>query len=92
MIIKEYYTTRFDGVELEISFSDQGLVVVRDGVSYDEAVDIKDLHREYEEGRILVSNPTTAVSYWVRKIKDEEKSIEDVPEWMRSAVEEALRN
>lgn len=92
MIIKEYYTTRLDGVELEISFSDQGLVVVRDGVSYDEAVDIKDLHREYEEGRILVNNPITAVSYWVRKIKDEEKTIEDVPKWMRSSVEESLRN
>lgn len=91
MLIKQYYMTRPDGVELEITFSDQGRVVVRDGVSYDEAIDVKNRHLEYTEGRVLVYDPVSAVEYWTKKINEEEAVIDDVPEWMRERVEDALR-
>lgn len=51
MIIKEYYTTRKDGVNLYKTYSDQNLYIrqVETGVEYVEAIDIENAPYTYEE-------------------------------------------
>ena len=48
-IITEYYTTRDDGVVLNRTYSDKGMMIERDGVRYDEAIDPAELDRQYTE-------------------------------------------
>lgn len=48
-IIKEYYRTREDGVILERTYSDKGVMIERDGKRYDEAIDPREYNRDYEE-------------------------------------------
>lgn len=48
-IITEYYKTRDDGVVLNFTYSDKGMVIERDGVRYDEAIDPAELNRQYTE-------------------------------------------
>ena len=49
MIITEYYKTREDGVVLNRTYSDKGMMIERDGVRYDEAIDPAELNRKYTE-------------------------------------------
>lgn len=49
MIITEYYRTRSDGVVLNRTYSDQGMMIERDGVRYSEAIDPAGLGRVYTE-------------------------------------------
>ena len=49
MIKTEYFKTRADGVVLNRTFSDTGMMVERDGVRYSEAIDPADLNRTYTE-------------------------------------------
>ena len=49
MIITEYYMTRADGVVLNRTYSDKGMMIERDGVRYSEAVDPSELNRQYIE-------------------------------------------
>ena len=49
MIIVEYYKTRKDGVVLNRTYSDAGMMIERDGVRYSEAVDPAELGRAYTE-------------------------------------------
>ena len=49
MIKTEYYMTRFDGVVLNRTYSDAGMMIERDGVRYSEAIDPAELGREYIE-------------------------------------------
>lgn len=49
MIITEYYKTRGDGVVLNRTYSDKGMMIERDGVRYDEAIDPAELNRQYTE-------------------------------------------
>lgn len=49
MIVTEYYTTRSDGVILNRTYSDKGVMIEREGVRYDEAVDPAELNRQYIE-------------------------------------------
>lgn len=49
MIITEYYKTREDGVLLNRTYSDKGVMIARDGVRYDEAIDPAELNRQYTE-------------------------------------------
>lgn len=49
MIVTEYYRTRSDGVVLNRTYSDAGLLIERDGVQYSEAIDPADMGREYTE-------------------------------------------
>ena len=44
-IIAEYYKTRDDGVILNRTYSDNGVMIERDGVRYSEAVDPLDSGR-----------------------------------------------
>lgn len=48
-IITEYYMTRDDGVVLNRTYSDQGLMIEREGIRYSEAIDPADLNRQYTE-------------------------------------------
>jgi hypothetical protein len=49
MIITEYFRTREDGVVLNRTYSDQGMMIERDGVRYSEAIDPAELGRTYTE-------------------------------------------
>ena len=49
MIVTEYYGTRFDGVALNRTYSDKGMMIERNGVRYDEAIDPADFKRQYTE-------------------------------------------
>ena len=48
-IITEHYKTREDGVVLNRTYSDKGMMIDRDGVRYDEAIDPAELNRQYTE-------------------------------------------
>lgn len=49
MIVTEYYKTRSDGVVLNRTYSNNGMLIERDGVRYSEAIDPADLNRQYTE-------------------------------------------
>lgn len=49
MIVTEYYKTRSDGVVLNRTYSDKGMMIERDGVRYSEAIDPAELGRVYTE-------------------------------------------
>ena len=49
MIVTEYYKTRSDGVVLNRTYSDAGVMIERNGVRYTEAIDPVELDRQYTE-------------------------------------------
>jgi hypothetical protein len=49
MLITEYYMTRDDGVVLNRTYSDTGMMIKRDGVRYSEAIDPAELNCQYTE-------------------------------------------
>jgi hypothetical protein len=49
MIITEHYRTREDGVVLNRTYSNKGMMIERDGVRYSEAIDPADAERVYTE-------------------------------------------
>ena len=49
MLITEYFMTRDDGVVLNRTYSDLGMMIERDGVRYAEAIDPAELNRQYIE-------------------------------------------
>ena len=50
MIVREFYRTRKDGVNLYRTYSDAGFAIIRnDGVEYDEAIDVEDAPYTYTE-------------------------------------------
>lgn len=49
MIVTEFYRTREDGVVLNRTYSDNGMMIERDGVRYSEAIDPAELNRQYTE-------------------------------------------
>ena len=62
MIVTELYRTREDGVVLNRTYSDAGMMIERDGVRYSEAIDPAELNRQYTETDepIEVDNHTEA--------------------------------
>ena len=48
-IVTEYYRKRTDGVVLNRTYSDKGMMIEREGVRYAEAIDPAELGREYTE-------------------------------------------
>ena len=54
MIITEYFRTREDGVVLNRTYSDKGMMIERDGVRYSEAIDPAELNRQYTETDELI--------------------------------------
>ena len=61
-IITEYYKTREDGVVLNRTYSDIGMMIKRDGIEYSEAIDPQELNRVYIETDIPIINDEEAVS------------------------------
>ena len=50
MIVREFYRTRKDGVNLYRTYSDAGFTIIRnDGVEYDEAIDVENAPYTYTE-------------------------------------------
>ena len=50
MIVREFYRTRKDSVNLYRTYSDAGFTLIRnDGVEYDEAIDVEDAPYTYTE-------------------------------------------
>lgn len=49
MIVIEFYKIREDGVVLNRTYSDAGMMIERDGVRYSEAVDPAEFDRKYIE-------------------------------------------
>lgn len=51
MIVREFYKTREDGVRLNRTYSDEGLMIQKVGTDevYDEAVDVEGAPYVYEE-------------------------------------------
>ena len=50
MIVREFYITRKDGVNLYHTYSDAGFTIIRnDGVEYDEAIDVEGAPYTYTE-------------------------------------------
>ena len=56
MVITEYYKIRADGVALNRTYSDKGMMIERDGVRYDEAIDPAELNRQYTETDETIDN------------------------------------
>lgn len=56
MIITEYYRTRDDGVVLNRTYSDAGMMIEREGVQYSEAIDPAELNRQYAETDIPIAD------------------------------------
>ena len=66
MIVTEYYRTREDGVVLNRTYSDSGMMIERDGVRYSEAIDPAELNRQYtetDEPVEIVTEEATAEDY-----------------------------
>ena len=54
MIVTEYYMTRTDGVVLNRTYSDRGMMIERDGEKYEEAIDPEGSGRVYAETDYLI--------------------------------------
>lgn len=56
MIIREFYTTRDDGVNLYRHYSDKGVMLrqIETGILYGEPIDIEDAPYTYEETDELI--------------------------------------
>lgn len=58
MIVREYFRTRNDGVNLFRTYSDEGYMIkqVETGVVYDEAIDVESANYTYEETEEKIEN------------------------------------
>lgn len=65
MIVTEYYRTREDGVVLNRTYSDSGMMIERDGMRYSEAIDPAELNRQYVETDepVEIMDEATAADY-----------------------------
>jgi hypothetical protein len=59
MIVRVFYETRFDGVNLYRTYSDADLKIRKVGTDeiYDEAIDIEGAHYTYEESDMPIEEP-----------------------------------
>lgn len=56
MVIREYYKTRSDGVQLFRAYSDSGFKIIQNetGVAYTEAIDVENAPYTYTESDELI--------------------------------------
>lgn len=54
MVITEFYRTREDGVMLNRTYSDLGMMIEREGIRYSEAIDPAEFNRQYIETDELI--------------------------------------
>ena len=63
MIVRAFYRTRNDGVNLYRTYSDAGFTIIRnDGVEYDEAIDVEGAPYTYSESENKVEVMTDVPS------------------------------
>lgn len=62
MIIKEFYSTRKDGVKLFKTYSDGGFYIKKIGTEevYDEAIDVEGAPYQYEETETTILEETNS--------------------------------
>lgn len=62
MIIKEFYSTRKDGVKLFKTYSDEGFYIKKIGTEevYDEAIDVEGTPYTYEETETTILEETNS--------------------------------
>lgn len=62
MIIKEFYSTRKDGVKLYKTYSDEGFYIRKIGTEevYDEAIDVEGAPYTYEETETTILEGTNS--------------------------------
>ena len=60
MIIREFYITRKDGVNLYKTYSDKGVYIIKQGTDekYDEAIDVENTNYTYEETEEIIDYGT----------------------------------
>ena len=60
MIIREFYMTRTDGVNLYKTYSDKGVYIIKQGTGekYDIAIDVENANYTYEETEETIDNGT----------------------------------
>ena len=60
MIIREFYMTRTDGVNLYKTYSDKGVYIIKQGTDekYDEAIDVENTNYTYEETEEIIDYGT----------------------------------
>ena len=60
MIIREFYMTRTDGVNLYKTYSDKGVYIIKQGTDekYDEAIDAENTNYTYEETEEIIDYGT----------------------------------
>lgn len=63
MIVTEFYRTRDDGTNLVRTYSDNGCLIERDGVLYEEAIDPENSGRVYIESTELINTNLKAQAY-----------------------------
>lgn len=62
MVVKEFYKTREDGVNLFRTYSDAGYTLIRnDGIEYCEAIDVEAAPYTYTESENLLEAETDDV-------------------------------
>ncbi len=56
MVVKEYYTTRSDGVKLYKTYSDAGYYIIQNetGHLYEEAIDVENAPYTYSESDQMI--------------------------------------
>lgn len=61
MVVREFYRTREDGVNLYKHYSDKGFYILQNetGVEYSEAIDIESAPYTYEETDISIEEEET---------------------------------
>lgn len=59
MIVKEFYMTRYDGVDLYRNYSSEGFKIrqIETNAIYDEAIDVENAPYTYEETDELILQP-----------------------------------
>ena len=64
MIVREFYRTRKDGVNLYRTYSDEGFYILQNetGIEYDEAIDVENAPYTYSETDKPIENYTEEVS------------------------------
>lgn len=75
MIVREFYETRFDGVNLYRTYSDTNHYIRQKetGVVYSDAVDVEDTPYTYEETDELIETTTDAIESYDYRVGYPEK-------------------
>jgi len=71
MILREFFMTRYDGVDLYRTYSDEGYYIERDDEIYEEAIDPDGMDRVYTETDIKIPD-------WENEKESNEEIIEDI--------------